>query len=226
MTTFDNATNPKVAADLAEARRRAVESKYMQAIAVRHAKDSADAARHLAHAMGQPVDEVPQEAIDGYVEHRALARSYFTRDTGIARDLPTGDAAVHALDVAAARAHVAAAEAAMEEQLGDRVLQQVGQYKVEPQVLKDVAKYLKDGNTEALQRYVLLSREVPIPGGGRATIVEMREWCADTWPVYTPDELRQKFGVARQTTLAQLVKSTRFRQHLEARGGIVSEDGE
>lgn len=226
MTTFDRATDPQAAATVAEAKRKATESKYMQAIAVRHAKDSADAARHLAHAMAVPIDEVPQDAIDGYVERRALARACYSRDTGVARDLPTADAAVHALDVAAARAHVAAAESAMEEQLADRILQQVGQYKVEPQVLKDVEKLLKDGNTEALQRYVLLSRDVLVPGGGRATVVEVRAWCPDTWPIYTPDELIAKFGVARQTTLARLVKTTRFRQHLEARGGIVSEDGE
>jgi hypothetical protein len=221
MNQFDTHADAQVEA----ARQKAVANKYLGAIAHRHNQDVADASRHVAAVTGVPVEEADPAAVDAYVERRALARAYQTIRDGVARDLPTGDAAIHALDRAASAAHVQAAEQAMESALPDRVLQRIEGFKVEPQVLKDVEKLLRDGNAEALRRYLLLERQVRVPGGGLASVVELRAWDPDGWPVLTPEELREKYGVARQIALADLVNRTRMRQRLEARGGIVPDEG-
>jgi hypothetical protein len=188
MNQFDTHADAQVEA----ARQKAVANKYLGAIAHRHNQDVADASRHVAAVTGVPVEEADPAAVDAYVERRALARAYQTMRDGVARDLPTGDAAVHALDRAAAHAHVQAAEAAMESALPDRVLERLAGFKVEAQVVKDVAKYLRDGNAEAaLRRYLLLERQVRVPGGGLASVVEMKAWDCDSWPVLDEKELRQ-----------------------------------
>ena len=154
----------------------------------------------------QPLEEHSFLAlVEQGVARKAQSRSFFSARSGRSADLGSDDGRLHARDVAAARAHVAAIEEWITTTAVPAGLKQRLQgVRMDTGLRAAVTKAIDTGDPDGLLNEVLVVRRVLRgPDGTMREHTEAKRWDPDTWRHYSEEERPPGLSQATVTELAQ-----------------------
>ena len=145
------------------------------------------------------------EAVQQGVDRKQQSRAYFSARSGRSAGLPTRDPAILALDVQAAKEHVAAIERWITTTAVPAGLKQrLDGAQMDPALRREVYKEIDSGDLNGLLNEIVVTRRVLRgPDGKMREHTEARRWDPDSWRRYSEEERPPGLSQATVTELAQ-----------------------